>query len=223
LPICSGPRPRHRRYGCLCFDNTPIFFALCWGAQRAGLIYVAISCRLTAPEIAYIARDSGAGLLAGTETLAPILDDVAHLAPGLPQLRLGGTEERDLVAALAPHPETPIADERAGIDMLYSSGTTGKPKGVRMPLPEDPAIGGSNGLFELARGVFGFGAHSVYLSPPPLSRRAVAMVAHRPQAWRNRRVHGEIRSRKGARPDRTPSRHRQPVGADAFRAHAQTR
>jgi long-chain acyl-CoA synthetase len=153
----------------LCFDNNPVFFALCWGAQRAGLVYVAISCRLTAPEVAYIAHDSGARLLVGN---APILDEVARLEPGLPQLRLGGAGDRDLVTALAAMPADPIADERAGIDMLYSSGTTGKPKGVRVPLPEDPAIGGSNGLMEIARGAFGFGPHSVYLSPAPLYHAA---------------------------------------------------
>ncbi len=156
----------------LCFDNHPVFFALCWGAQRAGVVYVAISCRLTAPEIAYIARDSGSRLLVTNQAFAAVLDQVAQIEPALPQLRLDGDGDHDLIAALAAMPAAPVADERAGVDMLYSSGTTGKPKGVRVPLPEDPAIDAGNGLLDIARGAFGFGAHSVYLSPAPLYHAA---------------------------------------------------
>jgi long-chain acyl-CoA synthetase len=156
----------------LCFDNNPVFFALSWGAQRAGLIYVAVSCRLTAPEIAYIAKDSGARLLIGNGAFAEVFDAVAQIEPELAQLRLGGTGEHDLTAALAAMPAEPIADERAGIDMLYSSGTTGKPKGVRVPLPEDPAIGSGNGLLDLARGAFGLDKDTIYLSPAPLYHAA---------------------------------------------------
>ena len=61
----------------LCFDNNPVFFALCWGAQRAGVVYVAISSRLTAPEVAYIARDSGAQLLVSSQAFATMLEAVA--------------------------------------------------------------------------------------------------------------------------------------------------
>ncbi|WP_408590620.1 acyl-CoA synthetase [Novosphingobium sp.] len=166
----------------LCFDNTATFFSLCWGAQRAGVVYVAISSRLTAPEIAYIAQDSGAKLLISTQKLAAVLDEVATLAPALPQLRLDGAGDQCLKTALAAHPAHPVADERAGVDMLYSSGTTGKPKGVRVPLPEVPEIGASNGLMELAAAAFGFSSDSIYLSPAPLYHAAPlrwSMTVHR--------------------------------------------
>ncbi|OYZ37425.1 MAG: acyl-CoA synthetase, partial [Novosphingobium sp. 16-62-11] len=69
----------------LCLENRADFFALAWGAQRAGLVYVAVSSRLAAPEIAYIARDSGSRLLIGSAYTAPVLDEVAKLAPEVVQ------------------------------------------------------------------------------------------------------------------------------------------
>ncbi|MCH7629459.1 acyl-CoA synthetase [Novosphingobium sp.] len=153
-------------------ENRPEYFSLVWGAQRAGLVFVAISCRLAAPEIAYIAQDSGAKLLVSSTYLNKVLDEVAALAPSVPQLRLGGVDAHDLEAELAKMPATPIADERAGGDMLYSSGTTGKPKGVRVPMPEEPAIGAPTSLMMVASEVFGFTPDSVYLSPAPLYHAA---------------------------------------------------
>jgi long-chain acyl-CoA synthetase len=156
----------------LCMENHPWFFCLTWGFQRAGVHYVAISSRLTAPEIAYILEDSGARLLFGSAYLAKVLDEVATLAGAVPQLRLGCPGEIGAEAALAAMPTTPIADERAGVDMLYSSGTTGRPKGVKLPLPEDPDIAQMNSLVGLAMMAFGITADSVYLSPAPLYHAA---------------------------------------------------
>ncbi len=152
----------------LCLENHPWFFCLAWGFQRAGVHYVGISSRLTAPEIAYILEDSGAKLLFSSTYLTETMDEVAKLAPQVPQLRFGVNAE----AELAKMPETPIADERAGVDMLYSSGTTGRPKGVKIPLPEDPAIDQANALVGLTMMAFGIKPDSVYLSPAPLYHAA---------------------------------------------------
>src|SRR3546814_19217414 len=64
-------------------------------------------------------------------------------------------------------PAIPVADARAGVDMLYSSGTTGRPNGVRVPLPEDPAIDAANSLVMLASAVFQINADRIHLSPAP--------------------------------------------------------
>jgi long-chain acyl-CoA synthetase len=166
----------------LCLENRADFFVLAWGAQRAGLVYVAVSSRLAAPEIAYIAKDSGSRLLIGSAYTAPVLDEVAKLAQDVPQLRFDTDGPLSLDAALDAMPATPIADERAGCDMLYSSGTTGKPKGVRIPLPEDPEIGAVNSLIGIASQAFGITGDAIYLSPAPLYHAAPlrwSMTIHR--------------------------------------------
>ena len=164
---------RARRIGigdtvALCMENHPWFFCLTWGFQRAGIHFVCVSSRLTAPELAYILEDSATKLLFGSAYLAPLLDEVAALVPNVPQLRFGGDAEQ----ALAAFPAEPIADERAGVDMLYSSGTTGRPKGVKIPLPLDPAIDQTNVLVQIASMAYGIDAEARYLSPAPLYHAA---------------------------------------------------
>jgi long-chain acyl-CoA synthetase len=152
----------------LCMENHPWFFCLTWGFQRAGVHFVCVSSRLTAPELAYILEDSAAKLLFGTAYLAPVLDQVAALTPQVPQLRFGVDAEQVLAAL----PSEPIADERAGVDMLYSSGTTGRPKGVKIPLPVDPAIDQTNVLVQSAMHAYGIDTDARYLSPAPLYHAA---------------------------------------------------
>lgn len=154
-----------------CLENRAEFFDLIWGAQRAGLIYVAISCRLTASEMDYILNDSSARMLVASPYLGPILD---QLQSPVARYMLGGEHPgwQSYEAAIADMPVAPIADERAGADMLYSSGTTGQPKGVRFPLPEDPDIAAVNALSGLAAMAFKFSENSIYLSPAPLYHAA---------------------------------------------------
>lgn len=156
----------------ICMENHPWFFCLTWGFQRSGVHYVGISSRLTPPEIAYILEDSGAKILFGSAYLAPTLDEVAKLAPDVEQLRFDTPGAMSAEDALAAMPDTPIADERAGVDMLYSSGTTGRPKGVKIPLPEDPAIDQANALVGLILMAFGIKPDAVYLTPAPLYHAA---------------------------------------------------
>ena len=152
-------------------ENTPAYYALTWGAQRSGLRYVCLSTRLTADEADYVLENSGSRMLVMSASLAPL---AAQLSTGIERYALGGDIEGYGAwdDAIAEMPATPIADERAGVDMLYSSGTTGRPKGVRVPLPEDPSIAQTNPLILLAMGLYRIGPDSVYLSPAPLYHAA---------------------------------------------------
>jgi acyl-CoA synthetase (AMP-forming)/AMP-acid ligase II len=150
--------------------NDARFFEPCWGAQRSGLYYTPISTHLTAAEVAYIVEDSGAEVLIVSHELREV---AAELVGRMPRLRarfvIGGTIPgfESFEAAMADHPVRPIADEMEGIEMLYSSGTTGKPKGIKNPFTRR-AIGTPPPLLRgLLAGMFGASPETVYLSPAP--------------------------------------------------------
>ncbi|HEX2811176.1 MAG TPA: acyl-CoA synthetase [Sphingopyxis sp.] len=152
-------------------DNTPHYYGLTWGAQRAGLRYVCISSRLTQDETDYILDNSGAKMLVVSASLAAAAQ---QLTTKIERYAMGGDIAGwpKIEDELARMPAERIADERAGVDMLYSSGTTGRPKGVKVPLPEEQAIDAANSLVMLASAAFGINADSVYLSPAPLYHAA---------------------------------------------------
>jgi long-chain acyl-CoA synthetase len=154
-------------------ENNARFFEITWAAQRAGLYYVCVSTKLTAAETQYILTDCGAKVFITSTAMGGLIDEVPALVPSLKLYTIGGAHGpyADFEAARAAMPETPIADETAGSDMLYSSGTTGRPKGVKPALSGGP-IDAPNALQMMAQGLFGFSGDSVYLSPAPLYHAA---------------------------------------------------
>ncbi len=152
-------------------ENNALYLQLLWGSQRAGTMLVPISTRLTAPEIAYILKDSGAKLLIASTAYAEVVDRLGEHGTAVPTLISGSGELED---ALAAQPETPIADQAPGTVMLYSSGTTGRPKGIRPPPPADPDVQAVVPLVMLATMGAGMPADGsmVYLSPAPLYHAA---------------------------------------------------
>ena len=155
-------------------ENNPWYLQLVWGSQRAGTMLVPVSTRLTAPEIAYILKASEAKLLISTTKFADILAALPGEGVKLPTLVCGSGGTDDFEPALMAQPSDPIADQAPGLIMLYSSGTTGRPKGVRPAPPADPDVLATNPLLGLA--VMGAGMPTdgsmVYLSPAPLYHAA---------------------------------------------------
>ncbi len=158
----------------ICMENNARFFEICWAAQRSGLYYTCISSRLTAEEVAYILEDCGAQAFFTSKAMEPVAAALPALSPQIQHwFMVNGTIDPYGSYELARdrQPTTPIADESAGADMLYSSGTTGRPKGIKLALTGE-AIDAANPLLALAQFLYGFDETITYLSPAPLYHAA---------------------------------------------------
>lgn len=165
-------------------ENNEHMHTVMWAARRSGLYYVPINTHLTAAEAAYIVDNSAAKAIVGSEALRPVLEGLAeHLPHGLPAVLLttgdldGWAKYPDVVADL---PTTPIEDEWDGDLLQYSSGTTGRPKGIKRDLPHLPPSETPGLMAALVS--FWMNPEAVYLSPAPLYHTAPSVWSMQAQA-----------------------------------------
>lgn len=158
----------------LCMENRLEFLPVVWGAHYAGLYYTAISSRLTTAEMAYIIGDCGARAYITSPYKAVEAAALCDQMPGVElRLSVGGAIDgyQPLEELLAAQPTEPRGPRVEGNDMLYSSGTTGQPKGVKVPA-NGQELGTPDPLVALLGLLFGASDQTTYLSPAPLYHAA---------------------------------------------------
>jgi long-chain acyl-CoA synthetase len=163
-------------------ENNIRYVEACGAGERAGLYYTCVNSFLMSEELAYILTNSESKILIASQAKRDVALAAVRQCPNITLcLIVNGPGDGDRVLnldeALAGFPDTPIADEFLGTPMLYSSGTTGRPKGILRPLPEQPpfqALPISVALSQLWR----FHEGLIYLSPAPLYHAAPLSGVH---------------------------------------------
>ena len=158
----------------LFMENNRFFMEIAWAAQRSGLIFTGISTHLNEEEAAYILSDCDARLLVTSASLSDTASTLLTAQSRVENfLMVDGVIDgyQAYESLVAEQPAEPIADETAGVDMLYSSGTTGRPKGIEVSLSGsaiEEMLPVMNGLAQN----YGLDGDTVYLSPAPLYHAA---------------------------------------------------
>src|SRR6202158_109591 len=157
-------------------ENNSRYLEACGAGERSGLYFTCVNSYLTASELAYIVNNSESRVLI---TSVAKLDVAREALKQCPKVELcivadGGSESARIVGlreATAGLPKTPISDECIGTAMLYSSGTTGRPKGILRALPVQPPTQ-QLPLFDFLQKLWHYREGMIYLSPAPLYHSA---------------------------------------------------
>lgn len=157
-------------------ENHPRYVECCAAGERAGLYYTCVNSFLTVEELAYILQNSQSKVLITSEAKREVALKALPLCPKVELCLVvdgpgDGKRVLNLAEATAKFPATPIADEALGTPMLYSSGTTGRPKGILRPLPEQPPVQ-QLPIFDFLQKLWRYRDDMIYLSPAPLYHSA---------------------------------------------------
>lgn len=157
-------------------ENNSRYLEACGGGERSGLFFTCVNSYLTAGELAYIVNNSESQVLLTSKAKLDIAREALKECPRIKLcVVMDGEGESDLIKGLHDAtwqlPATPIADEYSGTAMLYSSGTTGRPKGILRPLPEQPPSQNLP-LFDFLTKLWQYREGMIYLSPAPLYHSA---------------------------------------------------
>src|SRR5690606_10866115 len=158
-------------------ENNIRYLDVCWAAMRSGLIVTPVNRYLTPGEADYIVQDCGAQVVISSYAMRELAGSLQATQGLRALLMVDGTLPgwQDLDATIADCPATPLADEWLGSIMLYSSGTTGRPKGILRPLTGGKVQDGISIQQVLKR--YGLSRDSVYLCPAPLYHSAPVTYA----------------------------------------------
>jgi fatty-acyl-CoA synthase len=169
---------RHGDHLAVFLENHLRYFEVAWAALRSGLYLTTVNRYLTAAEAGYIVDDCGAHVLISSRAVHEATSEIPERAPGcrrflvIDGLPEGATDRfESYEAAVAQHSPEPLAEEPLGEFMLYSSGTTGRPKGIARPLPDRPVAHGL-AMNPVLKSLFRVETDSVYLSPAPMYHSA---------------------------------------------------
>lgn len=159
---------------CLMMENCREFFEVYMGAMRCGVIVTPVNASLKLDECRYIIENSRSKMLVCTDKCRALGRDLASAMPEVQHFYCarGGCEQLgDWSGECATQPTTPIPDQSRGWVMMYSSGTTGHPKGI-LTMPDDLGVEDLHPNLQRMADAFGYDEDTVYLSPGPLYHTA---------------------------------------------------
>src|SRR5689334_22074706 len=156
-------------------ENRVEYFEPCWAAQRSGLFFTCINSHFTADEVAYIVDDCDAQVIVVSDNMREVAAKLVDKMPRV-KLRLVVGEPIDgyepYEDAIARYPAEPLEEELEGTRMLYSSGTTGRPKGVKYKIERRKVSDALPVEMGMMTTIWHMDGDTIYLSPAPLYHSA---------------------------------------------------